>query len=346
MDAERFDRIARVTAGASRRSMLSTVIGATVVALVDGPGVDLIEAKKKKKTICHSGQTLTVSKKAVKAHLAHGDTLGACSAPPPPPPPPPPVDPPLPPPSRSACTRQSCSGSCCDGLTCAEVSGCEPPAVPNGPYCCAGDGGSCKDGCDCCGTLECSERRNMTCRTCEFEQGLCNPSQGSADCCLSATTCGDNGCDDDPVCCLGAGSACVEGCDCCAQFGCAEQADSTCQACAYPGEVCNPAHGNGDCCLSESTCTDNGCEATPNNVCCVEEGSVCFHSCDCCADFDCVFIGDAMIGECQPFTPLTAVARGHKKAAGEHGGSRKAWRRTMNRKASRQAGRRVRKSRP
>lgn len=31
-----------------------------------------------KVTICHKGKTIRVAKAAVKAHLAHGDTLGAC----------------------------------------------------------------------------------------------------------------------------------------------------------------------------------------------------------------------------------------------------------------------------
>jgi hypothetical protein len=32
-----------------------------------------------KVTICHNGNTLSVSENAVPAHLAHGDTLGPCS---------------------------------------------------------------------------------------------------------------------------------------------------------------------------------------------------------------------------------------------------------------------------
>jgi Na+/glutamate symporter len=33
---------------------------------------------QEKVTICHKGQTLTVSKSALNAHLNHGDTLGPC----------------------------------------------------------------------------------------------------------------------------------------------------------------------------------------------------------------------------------------------------------------------------
>lgn len=31
-----------------------------------------------KVTICHKGRTLKVAKSAVRAHLAHGDTMGPC----------------------------------------------------------------------------------------------------------------------------------------------------------------------------------------------------------------------------------------------------------------------------
>jgi hypothetical protein len=37
--------------------------------------------KGTKVTICHQGQTITVSKSAVKGHLKHGDTQGACPSP-------------------------------------------------------------------------------------------------------------------------------------------------------------------------------------------------------------------------------------------------------------------------
>jgi len=32
----------------------------------------------KKKTVCHNNQTITISKNAVSAHMAHGDRMGAC----------------------------------------------------------------------------------------------------------------------------------------------------------------------------------------------------------------------------------------------------------------------------
>jgi hypothetical protein len=36
------------------------------------------KGKSKKVTICHKGQTVTVSKSALKTHQKHGDTTGAC----------------------------------------------------------------------------------------------------------------------------------------------------------------------------------------------------------------------------------------------------------------------------
>ena len=59
-----------------------TIIATVLLALVTGPAI-----AGSKKTICHNGQTITISKNALKAHLKHGDTKGACPAPPAPPPP-------------------------------------------------------------------------------------------------------------------------------------------------------------------------------------------------------------------------------------------------------------------
>ena len=35
---------------------------------------------RKKVKMCHKGHTITVGEPAVKAHLHHGDTMGACTA--------------------------------------------------------------------------------------------------------------------------------------------------------------------------------------------------------------------------------------------------------------------------
>ena len=75
----------------------SRAVAATVVAIVsiaafatvggiagggvakNGPGTAQYKQYTKKVTICHKGKkTIRISKKAWKAHEAHGDTLGPC----------------------------------------------------------------------------------------------------------------------------------------------------------------------------------------------------------------------------------------------------------------------------
>lgn len=106
MDVNRFDRLVRAIFTAtrtSRRSVTTLLAGTTTggflgaVSLVDPEkGKSKSKNKKKKVTLCHEGQTIQVSKKAKKKHLAHGDPLGECQPPPPLPPPPPPSPPPPP----------------------------------------------------------------------------------------------------------------------------------------------------------------------------------------------------------------------------------------------------------
>lgn len=103
MNGERFDDLNRALAGgSSRRGVLRLLAGGAVGALA---GASLTEAGAKKGgngkgkgrngkggkgkgkgngrekvTLCHNGHTITVGAPAVDAHLAHGDTLGACGA--------------------------------------------------------------------------------------------------------------------------------------------------------------------------------------------------------------------------------------------------------------------------
>jgi hypothetical protein len=66
---------------------------ASVISLLALAPLSVAQASKV--VICHippgnpaNAHDIEVSTNAVPAHLAHGDTLGACGAPPPPPPPP------------------------------------------------------------------------------------------------------------------------------------------------------------------------------------------------------------------------------------------------------------------
>ena len=60
-----------------------------LLAFLSLVAVGTASAHKSKVTLCHKGHTLSVDSHAVKAHLGHGDTLGACK------PTTPPNDPPV-----------------------------------------------------------------------------------------------------------------------------------------------------------------------------------------------------------------------------------------------------------
>jgi hypothetical protein len=97
MDAQRFDRLLRsLSMTPSRRGALGLLAGSALAGLLGfeqqtttakGKGKGKRKGKRKKCvdssqiTICHQGQTLSVSNCALPAHLAHGDTEGACPSP-------------------------------------------------------------------------------------------------------------------------------------------------------------------------------------------------------------------------------------------------------------------------
>jgi hypothetical protein len=98
MDADRFDSLLRAFATTpSRRHALRFLAGSALGSLwgleqlktraKKGKGKGHGKRKRKKCvdssqiTICHKGQTLSVSNCALPAHLAHGDTQGACPTP-------------------------------------------------------------------------------------------------------------------------------------------------------------------------------------------------------------------------------------------------------------------------
>jgi coenzyme PQQ synthesis protein D (PqqD) len=73
------------TDGISRRALLrgaaGLAVGAAVPAVISlGLTAGSARAHDAKVQVCHRGRTIWVSKEALPAHLAHGDTLGPCGA--------------------------------------------------------------------------------------------------------------------------------------------------------------------------------------------------------------------------------------------------------------------------
>ena len=178
--------------------------------------------------------------------------------------------------SRCLNLGQSCTNNCCTGLICQEVADCQ---FRDGPHCCSPTGTGCQSHCDCCGTLNCSERQASTCHTCAVLQETCDE---AADCCGKDATCADNGCAASPVCVQAEGGACVGTCDCGLDLVCSDRRADTCQHCALPQVTCSSSD---DCCFANSSCADNGC--AESETCCQGEGASCIENCDCCADYVC-----------------------------------------------------------
>src|SRR5687767_8297013 len=97
MDGARFDSLSRALFDARSRRGLARLLGALTLGGVLTAGTVPTAAKKggkgkgkgknkkgKKVTICHNGQTITVSKSALKGHKKHGDSEGPCPTPNPP----------------------------------------------------------------------------------------------------------------------------------------------------------------------------------------------------------------------------------------------------------------------
>lgn len=217
LDNCRFDALVRsLGLRLNRRAVSRTLAGGAAGALNLAARSSSQAKKKKKVTICHSGQTITVSKKALNAHLAHGDTLGACSSPPTPPP--------TCQPSQTTCTSAQ-GGGCCD----ADFSQCCPPnrlnkgglCAPSGADCCAGAEG----GGFCAGTFNvcCPITPAWPYGGCTNQGGNCCPLALGGDICDApfSTCCQDEFgsycCGDDEACCgdstdCGAGETCEFGC--------------------------------------------------------------------------------------------------------------------------------------
>jgi hypothetical protein len=66
-------RTSLIRAAAAAGTLLSPVVTTFGAAPVHARGGNKVQ-------VCHAGQTITVHKSAVPAHLAHGDTLGPCGS--------------------------------------------------------------------------------------------------------------------------------------------------------------------------------------------------------------------------------------------------------------------------
>jgi len=106
----------------------------------------------KKVPICHQGQTITVSKSAQKAHLAHGDTIGRCPT-----------------------TNQPSGPTCADGIT----NGSETDVDCGGGSC-----PRCANGLTCASRNDCVSARCEagTCQTCVNPLNDCGTDTDGSQC--------------------------------------------------------------------------------------------------------------------------------------------------------------------
>jgi hypothetical protein len=187
MIADRFDTLLRsLSQTPSRRNALRLLAGSALGGLVTvgagtagakngGKGKVKSKNKKGKVTLCHQGQTMTVSKSAQKAHLAHGDTIGRC--------------PTTNQPSGTTCTDGisngsetdvDCGGSCprCNsGKTCGSRNDCATARCESGTC------QTCTNPLTDCGTD--SDGKQCACRDHESGQRFCTKINGRL---LSAET--------------------------------------------------------------------------------------------------------------------------------------------------------------
>jgi hypothetical protein len=254
MDESHFDDLARSLALPSRRGIVTAVGTAALAALVSRAAPDLARAKrkKKKKTICHNGQTIKVAKSKVKGHLAHGDTLGPCA----------PVSTRPPPTGCPSGTRECAARGFCIPLThCCTDSDCAP-----------GGGGACQtDGtCSCTAPWRACGEAASVCALCCADQDCCNNDLQD---CTDHAVCRDRACrcPNDDCTCPEAGDtiitlACRPGLNCFCYVDLAAStsrcgvASATCgvdclsqNPCA-PGEFCGLCHLQGRLGTCTTTC--------------------------------------------------------------------------------------------
>lgn len=255
MDGSRFDRLLRLLATTPSRRSAFRLVAAPILGGFVARDVLPTEGKKKKKiTLCHAGQTITVSKKKKKTHLKHGDTLGVCPDPPPPPPsgtttmPPPP------------CQGQADDAACNGDGKCLK-GGCNPkPDCKAGGEPCSGNLNCCSEAC--AGGLCSSQGFALVGEPCQVN-GDCSSRRCvgyRCQCALGQRLCGNGFC----------GSCCSDG-ECGGGKRCLVQSDFT-YGCRCPfGPDCGGVCVGADCtdkCFAQCTPGQPCC----NGLTCREEG--------------------------------------------------------------------------
>jgi hypothetical protein len=264
MDGLRFDALTRALSRAtSRRSALAAALAGLLT-------LGSVEAKRRKVTLCHNGQTLSVRRRAKRKHLRHGDTLGPCP------------EPVVCPPGQKSCqgrciaANQCCTATDCPtiaALVCAEqrcISGsCTTVNTANGergPRC-SGVQEVCQDG-QCVCVPDCNG--GTTCATGDGCGGTCT--------CNDASFCNEGVCVAcDPPC--PAGQRCVHGTCTCDPF------NNTC-----PNEV-------------DGQCTCGAFVATPFAAACVDRNSACDLDKPCDTNEDCPVGSVCLLGCADPPAP-------------------------------------------
>jgi hypothetical protein len=288
MDASGFDALTRsLTTAGTRRRVFGTALGG-LVGLSALPAA--AKKKKKKVTLCHQGQTLSVSKKKQRVHLKHGDTLGEC------PtgattPPAPPMSPP-PPPCVPSCGNRICGPDACGGVCggCALCKNCQDGScvdAPNGSTCFGVPCLVCQSGA--CVSLP----PNAPCPggTCfgPSSPGNCIPCGADGQpCCPPGKTCNPGlGCNvigkcepcgvDGMVCCPG--GTCNTGLECGPTGRCEAPCGELGQRCCN-GPIVGGCDGGLICETINFTCIRCG---GPNDPCCI--GELCNPGLECCEGF-------------------------------------------------------------
>jgi hypothetical protein len=229
MDGSRFDALVRF-ALVSRRSLLTSLLGAIAGGLATPAVVPEVEAKRR------GGK-----KHKHKAKKREDEDEEDADAPPAPVPAPDPACHPL----GERCgldLSQFVSFTCCDqDARCAGSVGTQLCCRDNAKVCTGANEGCCHPGDDCKGGICCRARR----QDCDGDTVCC---EGRV--CRGGVCCGppEFDCDSDPDCC---GDGKCDNGACCARLG---------QACSRKQECCDHATcQSGTCCLAKfEPCTDDG----------------------------------------------------------------------------------------